>query len=196
MPSDYTTLSEVRTALKIAISDTGDDAFLEALIERASRYIDEYTGRFFVAEAQTRYFDPVQDVYDRTLLLDEDLLTVTTLTNGDGTVVTASEYVFEPRNNSPKHGITLKASASQSWTFDTDPENAISVEGTWGYSVTAPNPITQACIRLVVWWYKNRVQPFTVVGLPDAGMLPVAENMPNDIRLLLEPYRKLYVWGF
>lgn len=193
MPSDYTTLALVKAALKIPSATTSDDAFLESLIDRASRMIDRYTQRFFVGETQTRYFDAIEDVETRTLLLDEDLLSVDSITNGDGDAITAAQYVFEPRNRTPYNAITLKTSVSDLWTYYTDPENAISVTGTWGYSVGTPDDIIQAANRLVVWWYKNRDSPFTEVGLPEAGVATVNPDMPRDIAMLLQPYRKTHV---
>lgn len=191
MPSDYSTLAAVKQSLNRTTED--DDAFLEALITRASRMIDDYCQRFFVGETQTRNFDAVQDVYERTLYLDEDLLSVDVIQNGDGTTITASQYVFEPRNRAPKHGITLKSGTADLWTYFTDPENAISVTGTWGYSAGTPDAIQQATNRLVIWWFKQRSSPFTEVGTTDAGLATINPSMPNDIRLLLQPFIKVKV---
>ncbi|MBZ0310601.1 MAG: phage gp6-like head-tail connector protein, partial [Anaerolineae bacterium] len=152
MPSDYTTLE----AIKLTLNEVGttDDAFLTALITRASRAIDTHCGRFFVGEAQTRYFDAIADIDGQILLLDEDLLSVTELTNGDGDVIASSDYVLLPSNHSPHYAIRLKASGSESWTYVDDPENAIVVNGTWGFSNGTPDDVEQACIRLVVFMYK------------------------------------------
>lgn len=188
MPSDYTTL----TAIKQTLNENGttDDAFLTALIARASRAIDTHCQRFFVGETETRYFDAVRDIDGQTLLLDEDLLAVTELTNGDGDVIPSGDYVLLPPNFSPHYAIRLKASSSESWTYISDPENAIRVEGTWGYSNGTPDDIEQACIRLVVYMYKQRKNPFLEVGLPDGGQVNISPSMPNDIKDLLASYRK------
>lgn len=188
MPSDYATLE----AIKLALNEVGttDDAFLTALITRASRAIDAHCGRFFVGEAQTRYFDAITDIDGQILLLDEDLLSVAELTNGDGDVIASSDYILLPPNHSPHYAIRLKASSSESWTYVDDPENAIAVNGAWGFSNGTPDDVEQACIRLVVFMYKQRKNPFLEVGLPDGGLVNISPSMPNDIRDLLASYRK------
>lgn len=188
MPSDYTTLAAVKRSLNE--NGTADDAFLIDLITRASRTIDTHCKRFFVGEMDTRYFDAVRDIDNQTLLLDEDLLSVIELTNGDGDVISSGDYVLLPPNFSPHYAIRLKASSSEHWTYISDPENAIQVEGVWGYSNGTPDDIEQACIRLVIYMYKQRKNPFLEVGLPDGGLVNISPSMPNDIKDLLSPYRK------
>jgi hypothetical protein len=187
---EYTTLEAVRQSLKMDTAETDDDSFLEMLILRASRAIEDHCNRRFIAESATRYFDALEDVDGMTLFLDEDLVSVTTLTNGDGEVLSANAYVFEPRNDSPKYAIRLKAGSGKTWTFQSDSENAISVAGMWGYASSAPHAIQQACIRLVVYWYKLRKNPFYQVGSPESGQVDIVSSIPEDIQTALNPYIK------
>lgn len=191
MPYEYTSLEAVREALNMTSTETDDDSFLEMLILRASEAITNHCNRRFIAESDTRYFDALEDVDGMTLFLDEDLVSVTTLTNGDGEVLSANAYVFEPRNGTPKYAIRLKAGSGKTWTFQSDSENAISVLGTWGYASSAPHPIQQACIRLVVYWYKLRKNPFYVVGSPESGQVDIVSSIPSDIVDTLNPYRRM-----
>lgn len=128
-----------------------------------------------------------------TLLVDEDLLTVTTLTNGDGTEISSADYVLVPRNVTPKIGIQLLSSAS--WEQDVD--SWISVEGTWGYSAVAPSDIVHATLRLAGYMYRQRdATTYDTVAFPDAGMMTVPQGIPRDVAVLLEPYRKrLVAWA-
>jgi hypothetical protein len=81
----------------------------------------------------TYYFDAIQNVRDYTLFVNPfDLLAITTLTNGDTNTIASTNYVFEPRNNTPRYAITLKTSSGKSWQYNSDPENAISILGIWG----------------------------------------------------------------
>ncbi|MHC4301324.1 MAG: head-tail connector protein [Planctomycetota bacterium] len=189
--ADYCTLAQVReyTNFKNA-SNTDDDALINDLITRASKRIDTYTGRTFTERTETRLLDAVRDVDGRRLWVDDDLLEITTVTNGDGTAVTASEYVLEPSNESPKYAIKLLASSSQSWTYNTDSEQAISVNGKWGYQLgtVPPYDIQHAAIRLTAWYYQQREAPFETVAFPELGAVTVPQAIPPDIVSSLNNY--------
>ena len=51
------TLDEVRESLG-GIQSADEDGYIERLITRAGAFIDDQTGRQFIAAAETRYFDP------------------------------------------------------------------------------------------------------------------------------------------
>jgi len=187
----YATLAQVKDYLDIG-ADT-DDVLLQNLIDRAEIAIETYTRRVFEAETQTRYYER-SDLDDSgfTLLVDRDLLTITTLTNGDSsaTVIPATEYWLVPRNRTPKHGIRLKMDSTYSWEFDTD--YWVTVVGTWGYSTTAPYDIVQATIRLVAYYYAQKdAQVFDVTAVPEAGVITVPQGMPRDVERMLQPYMRL-----
>lgn len=193
--SDYTDLTTVKAWLKITAAT--DDTLLTGLITRASGIIDEYTARYFEAQTLTRYFDAVGPHIDaRMLFVDQDLLTVTGLVNGDGSAITSGQYVLRPSNSPPYYGIALKSNAGVSWTYTGDPEEAISVTGTWGYSATPPGNVVQAAIRLTAWLYRQRDtndQGDRVVTSPAAGTTIYPARLPQDIRDLLAPYLKMNI---
>ena len=187
----YATLAQVKDYLDIG-ADT-DDVLLQNLIDRAEIAIETYTRRVFEAETQTRYYERCDlDDSGFVLLVDRDLLTITTLTNGDSssTVIPATEYWLVPRNRTPKHGIRLKVDSTYSWEFDTD--YWVSVLGTWGYSTTAPYDIVQATIRLVAYYYAQKdAQVFDVTAVPEAGVITVPQGMPRDVKVILDPYVRM-----
>lgn len=191
--TDYFTLTDVRAYLNT--DSTADDALLSTLIGRASALVETHCGRTFVARAETRVYDAVADVHRGDLLLDDDLLTVTTLTNGDGAEIAASAYVLLPANHTPKYAIRLKASSSVSWTYNTDPEQAISVNGSWGYhnGTAAPEDVRHATARLAAWLYKQRDAPFENTGLPELGEVIIPTALPADIQRTLAPYVRVRV---
>lgn len=131
---EYSTVTEIRSTY-LSIVGTGDDALLLELLRSVCRDIDKACHQFFYPLIETRYFDPTRDVNGNLLKPDRPLLAVTTLTNGDSTAITSGQYVFEPRNtnDSPKWGIKLLGSSGVSWRYTTDPENALSLAGVWGY---------------------------------------------------------------
>jgi len=117
-------------------TDTSDDAVIEDLLEGASRYLDAETGCMFFPRVETRYHDvPDSETYDpRLLYMDDDLLEITTLTNGDNTIVPSTEYDLWPKNTTPHLGIRLKDTSTYQWVSDTtgNYKFVISVLGWWG----------------------------------------------------------------
>lgn len=154
---DYATLYQIRQYLKLSSTETGDDDLLTRLIHEINGNIDEWCNRRFDVRQETRLFDyPVKrrddfGVYDleawvaswniaaeglinKRLRLDDDLFSLTTLTNGDSNEITSSNYVLEPANKYPKFAVRLVGS-STNWQLPTDGqrEQVISVAGLWGY---------------------------------------------------------------
>jgi hypothetical protein len=169
---------------------TTDDALLTTLLARAQKIIEAKTGKLFEAATETRYFDVP---HDRQLDLDKDLLSITTLTNGDGTVITSSSYYLLPRNDTPKYAIVLKQSADVAWEPDSDgnTEKVISVLGTWGYMAAASVDIVQATVRLAAWLYRQKDSSEDgsdrAIRTPD-GSLILPSRLPQDVLDYLEPY--------
>jgi hypothetical protein len=175
-----------------------DDPLLESLLGRGQAAIEHYTHRLFEAASDTtKLFDAQLDTSDHYMVLDWtpyglDLCQITTVTNGDGTTVAASAYVTNPRNETPWYGLRFKLNSGLYWTFDADPENAISIVGRWAYSVTAPSDIVQATVRMAAYLYRQKdTGPFDVTAIPGSGVIEVPQGMPRDVVKMLEPYRRL-----
>jgi hypothetical protein len=70
-------------------------------------------------------------------MLDADLLAITSVTNGDDTAVTSSQYVTQPRTaaDTPFWAIDLRQSTSVIWREDSNgsPEGVIEIAGLWGF---------------------------------------------------------------
>lgn len=189
----YTTAALVKTYL--GITTATDDTLITALIVRAQKWIDQYTGRTFEAAADaTHYFTVGENTQGRDLWLDADLCSITTIkTNADAsspTTLTTADYVTVPRNSAPYHIIRLKRSSDDDWTYDSDPTGGIEVTGKWAYSTTAPDDIIHACIRLTGFLYRQKdSQVFDVTAQPDMGVITVPQGMPADVKIILDPYR-------
>lgn len=136
-----------------------DDTVIEAMIEGVSRYIDGETDRTFYARSETHYYDLPDNPYEL-LIRDDDLLTLTTLTNGDGTVITSTYYKLYPLNTSPKWKIILLPSSGYIWQFSTtgNVEAAISIVGTWGYTSSTPANIKEVCLQISLGIYQGRYE--------------------------------------
>lgn len=170
MPS-YCLLADLKTYLNI--SATADDDLLQSFLDTATNRIDTFCARNFQAAADSvRYFDPLQDADGEYLYPDEDLSYITSVVNGDGVTVTA-DIRTQPRNNTPYYALKFKGTSSYYWTYNTDPENSISIMGRWGYmereNITAiaraSNVVTATVTapRLMVG------QSIFVLGIADSG---------------------------
>lgn len=129
--ADYCTLTDVRTNY-LGTTATTEDTLLLALIQNVSREIDAAAARRFYPRIETRRFDhPV----NRQLDMDDDLLAVTTFTNGDATVIASTAYDVLPYNETPAFALRIKASSTVQWQYDSnnDSERSLSVLGIWGW---------------------------------------------------------------
>lgn len=134
-----TTLDDVKDDFKISSLDADDDARIMRLIFAASDIVQQHCQRSFVPYQATVTVDARGEHIDgRLLFLDNDLLTLTTLTNGDSTTVTSAQYVLRGQGY-PKWAVELLPSTGLSWTYSTDWQNAISFTGIWGYHESWPN---------------------------------------------------------
>lgn len=188
----YCTLAEFKAYdVPSAATDSADDAVIEDIIEAASRYIDQETRRTFYARSETRYFSVPPG---RELCLDDDLLSITTLTNGDTTVISSSYYYLWPRNSAPYSRIVLKQSSSILWALDSDgnSEYVISVAGNWGYSSTAPDNIKEACLLIAAGLYKRRYGEnlSSVATITAAGVVVTPQDVPGVAAQTIQAYRR------
>jgi len=185
----YIVLAELKDYLGIVTGE--DDALLDLSIDRAVGYIEAQTNRVFEAATATKYYSEFAlDPYNSKMLhLDDDLLTITTLTNGDSssTTITSSDYTLLPRNSTPYHQILLKTNGSSYWQFDTD--CWVSVAGTWGYSTTPPDDIKQAATVLAAYYYHQKdSQVFDTTAIPEAGVITIPAGIPATVTRIIGKY--------
>ena len=192
----YTTAALCKTYM--GITTATDDTLIGTLIVRAQAMVDSYTHRTFEASADsTKFFNSRLDVYGRTLYFSDGLeaATITTITNGDATViVVTTDCTTLPANGTPIYGLQMLASSSKIWQMTNagDNERAISVLAKWAYSLTAPDDIVAATIRLVAFLYRQRESNADLdraVSVGD-GMVLLPGRLPADIAAILEPYRR------
>jgi hypothetical protein len=129
----YVTLAEFKEHhLPETATDTADDGVISTILEAASRKFDDETLRTFYPRVETRCFDSPSE---RQMNVDDDLLEVLTLTNGDTSTLAATEYNLVPKNVSPAYAVKLKEASAYYWTLDSSGnlEDAIDLIGIWGY---------------------------------------------------------------
>ncbi len=133
--NELTTVNDLRSQY-MGVVGTTDDVLLLTFIRTASDWIHKVARRHFVPRIETRYFDNLRDTDGENLILDADLLSITTVTNGDAVAVASNERTTIPKNVTPYYAIRLLASSSKTWAYNSttnDPEDAVSVLGVWGY---------------------------------------------------------------
>lgn len=134
----YTTLAvwkEWKRSTKDIKADTTGDSVINEIVEGVSRYIDDETARTFYPRVQSRVFDAPRGTRDdRVLWLDDDLLEVISVTNGDDSTVSSSDYNLFPYNDYPKYQAKFKQSVSTIWEVDSsgNTEGVIAVNAFWG----------------------------------------------------------------
>ncbi len=135
MTNKYATLTDYKAYAvargQTASTDTTDDAVVSNLLTQASRYLDRETKRQYFPSVETRLYD-IPD--DRDLILDGDLLEVTTFTNGDALAISSTNYLLKG-NRPPYWCISLRDISTVSWTTSADgsAEQVLSLAGVWGY---------------------------------------------------------------
>ena len=186
--TSYCTANDIAQALNIAGSQ--DDAWLTTLVSSASAWVDAHcgvpAGGFAPASDSTRRFD-VCALEDGELRLDMPLVSLTSLTNGDGTSIDTATVRLQPING-PHYWSIRMLSTGPGWQWVQD--GLFAVTGKWGWSATVPTPVKEATVMLAAWLYK-RYQ----AGLQDAannveiGQMMYSERMPKQVVALLAPFR-------
>lgn len=192
----YIVLADFKTYLGITSAD--DDTLLSSIFAQAKSTIDAYTQTSFdVSADSTRYFTYGQHTNGRRLYFDTWLASSpTTVTNGDATVISSSDYALQTPNITPYHSMLLKSDANVVWTYDSSPENAISIAGKWGWSTTPPNDIVYAAMRLAAYMYRLKdSQVFEQTAFTELGPIRMKAGLPNDVREILDRYKWMIGWG-
>ena len=190
----YTVLADLKTHL--GITGTTDDDALNALLAAVEAAIDQYTGRHFYGRLKTKYYRE-ESVEDQTLHLFEDLISVTTLTNGDANAIASTSYWLLPRNDGPPYW-RIELKSSYYWLFVTD--GWIEVTGYWGYSMTPPESVVRASL---LWasemWGKMGAEGVTSHQIGDfsetfGGVTGLVGSPPDAARAFLDPLVRH--WGY
>jgi hypothetical protein len=185
----YCTVDQVKESGRLNILSDDDDATLDSFVGGVSEWIDVYcrrpTSAFAVASNTTRYYCP-DDCDGQVLRLDDTLLTLTTLTNGNSTVLGTSAYRLHPRNQPRYNEIHLLSAYQWSWT---DMDSEIAVNGKFGYSLTVPKPVEEATIHYAAWLFKRYQAALQDANVNfELGQIQYGKRIPEGVLAWLEPY--------
>lgn len=179
--------------------NTLDDALLTDYVYEASAAVEAHCGRRFsdvtngLGTLTKKYDYASPPLFDRTLFVDDDLLSVTALTNGDGTVIASTEYRLLPTNNSPKYAIEIYDDSTIAWEYLTRRAEAIQVQGSWGFAtstLTMPQDVRLATAKLTAWLYQTRDNTGERVAFAD-GSVSIPPDAPPMVFKLLSRYVRL-----
>lgn len=184
--TSYASLSDVKHYL--GIDDTGSDAQLLSVLEAASRWIDNYTGRVFSVDAAdtTRYFYPESD---QTVSVP-DLRTITSIAtdeDGDRTyarVLATTDYELLPTDGPPYRSIRIWPQSSYAFV----PGYLVKIVGKFGY-LAVPAEVKQANLILASRYYRRAEAPFGILQSVDLGQFTRISTQDPDVIALLQPYR-------
>ena len=127
----YADLSQIKDELGIDGND--DNTRLLAILNAASRYIDNFCQRHFYTKNEKRYFDG-----DGDKLLVSDLLSVTTLKLDNDQDMTyedslvSTDYEMYPLNEFPKWLVEISEDSDYS-DFAKGVVKGVEIDGVWGY---------------------------------------------------------------
>lgn len=196
--TNYTTGSAVKAAARI--TDSVDDALINAAIESASRLIDGYCGRsFFAGGSATRTFVASDDfVCQIDDMAGTAGLVIASDSDADGTFSTTwdtGDYQLEPLNQIAD-GLTnwpysrIRAIGDYLWPI-AGGEALVRVTSTeWGWPAI-PDPIEQACVIQSLRIYKRLDSPLGVLGFGDMGVVRVGRSLDPDVAQMIDPYRRM-----
>lgn len=129
---EYSTVYVIRS-LYVKATETVDDALLLREIRETSRQIDNLCNKKFWPRYETLSFDVPGS---RQLDFDDWLISATTLTNGNGDVIAASDYNLIPYNKPPYYALRTKENSNIVWENDSsnNSEGVITLAGLWGFA--------------------------------------------------------------
>jgi len=142
-PKGYCTIAQIQNYLLHTIKEYFRPQ-VEEWIAMMEKYVEQETGRVFIADAVAS--EKKYDGDGKTQLFLDECVEVSKLTI-DSTEVSSDDYLLYPANELPITRIKLK---DDSGLFFTKDEQNILVEAKWGYSATCPPDISFATTILVV----------------------------------------------
>jgi len=186
----YPTLAQAKVFL--GISGSGDDTSLTQILNGVIKTVERRTGRVFVAAAETRYFSVRSPYVNRdplALNLFADLVSVTTLTNGDAEVITSAYYnLISLTGAAPYYRVELKPGNGYVWRSD-GAGGRVSIAGTWGYSAACPADLFLAIMEQVGNVAGSRAQGGGVT-VTKGGFVVDYGQWPEHVREVVESYKR------
>jgi hypothetical protein len=206
--ADLVELSDLKEIL--GISDTVDDARLQASIDAATTMVQAYCDRQFIVDD-----DPVVRVFVAStpwIVHIDDVATTTGLVvktdeDSDGvfeTTWSTADYQLEPVNGRMSGQIwpytRIRAVEAREWPLDYG-RALVQVTARFGWNLAAsgqsghthsyvPGSVTEAAKIQAISLYKSADAPLGIAGFGDIGIMRLRQAMHPVAMALLAPFRK------
>lgn len=111
---------------------------IDRAVDSGARAAEGLLHRVFYPWTGTRYFSYPGDTYARSwrIWLDRfDLISVTSVTNGDGTTVPPGNLFLEPQDGPPYDRLEINRGTVSTFASGTTVQRAVAVAGVWGWSL-------------------------------------------------------------
>lgn len=189
MADNLCTLTDVK--LQARITDTNDDVFLQALIDRCSAYIEGYTGRKLVPDDAATY------VFDTSagwsLYVPRGIRTVTSMgvasthqpdSGGAYTTVTAADRLLRPKAVDlplgwPPTEVRISRAATSVARFY-DAENGCTITGNFGFAAVPADIAAVTVDAVIAAWSHRRDGSSSVIGADAAAGVPWKDYFGPD----------------
>lgn len=125
------TLHDIRQHLNLADTDTSSDDNLLKALQQASHILESLTNRRYCPAIESRIAS-VDTNHPTELILPDDLLALSAVTNGDGSSISLADVQTVP-NHADWSASVLYLINGESFTYSESPINALSITGTWGW---------------------------------------------------------------
>ena len=194
----YITVSGLKTFMEI--ESANDDILLASFCEMAQDTVNIFTNRVFEALTDTtRHFTPLSQRVNGdlcpdgiTLSFDTDLVSITSIVNGDNTTLPSGSYVALPLNTPQKSEVRLRNNSNYFWTYTDDPVGSVAITGRWAWSLTPPASVVIATYLLARFYYERRADTSSSRDvLSSDGVVLASAKFPADVLKLLGPYKRL-----
>ena len=182
----YPTLDQTKAYIPIA--GATQDTRLQQMLNGVITAVEQDTGRLWVAATATRNFraeHPFVTQHRTMLTFFEDLATITSITNGDSTVLAASDYdtIQKPGTTTPFYQIHIRNTSNVRWQNGSD-GTRIAVAGKWGYSEACPDDIFLAILELVHLSQAAQADGSGLTITPRSGIIDKGQWPPRVLRTL------------
>lgn len=169
-------LSEAK--LHCRVDGSAEDTLIEALIQAATRAVEEMTGRALIAQTLELRID----CWPALLYLPRPpaaSISSITYTDDDGAVATLDAAAYTLRTGMQPAYIRFDSTLRPSATLAEDAAIVVRYVAGYGAANDVPMPLRQAMLLLIGHWYNNR----EAVGASNQASLPFA------VESLIAPYR-------
>jgi uncharacterized phiE125 gp8 family phage protein len=178
-PPATTPVSLAEAKAHVEYEDTDRDALITGLIQAATDYVEQFTGKALVSQTWRLTLDG----FSNTIALPKGpVISVSSVqyfdANGDLQTVGAGDYMVD--TVSDPAWLVLNSDAS--WPAVVDGINAVSINFVAGYTIL-PASIKQAILLLIGQWFDNR----------SATSEKAMTEVPYAVESLLRPFRPMLV---